>query len=82
MYGDFILIDEPSPKLTKWSKVRLGAADSRKEAWLRDTIFRHPEVLPTGDTDPASGPLAPLCTEMQTGAASSVAREPLCRGSR
>lgn len=68
MYGDFILVDEASQKPTKWSRVRLGVGDSRKEAWLRDTIFKHPDLLPVGDIDPAFGPLAPLCTEMQTGA--------------
>src|SRR5262249_53397542 len=40
----------------------------RNEAWLRDTLFKYPELLPWREIDPAYGPLTPLCTELRTDA--------------
>lgn len=40
-----------------------GAFD---EKWLQDTLFEHPESLPTGEIDPAFRDLVPLCCELST----------------
>jgi len=49
-----------APRLT------LGDTGGRSEAWLKNTLFDHPEILPIGDIDPDFGPLIPLCRELRT----------------
>ena len=66
MYSDFVLIDENGAATDRWERLPIGDTAGRNEAWLRDTIFRTPEILPIKDIDPAFGPLAPLCTELRT----------------
>ncbi len=48
------------------SKLPFGDTRGRNEAWLRDHLFAHPEVLPVGDVDPSFGPLLLLCRELRT----------------
>src|SRR5579885_2088716 len=67
MYGDFVLIDR-SGKLEKAERIFLGDVKDRNEAWLRDTLFINPEIIPTDEIDSAFGPLVPLCTELRTDA--------------
>jgi hypothetical protein len=40
----------------------------KNEAWLRDTLFDHPEILPIEEIDSTFGPLVPLCKELRTDA--------------
>jgi hypothetical protein len=40
----------------------------KDEAWLRDTLFDNPEIIPTDDVDNSYGPLVPLCRELVTDA--------------
>jgi hypothetical protein len=42
----------------------------KDEAWLRDTLFNNPDIIPTNDIDAAFGPLVPLCKELRTDAGS------------
>lgn len=42
------------------------ASDGRSEAWLRDFLLRHPEVLPAGDIDPAFADPIPIARELNT----------------
>jgi hypothetical protein len=67
MYGDFVLVDRPG-KLEKGQRVFLGDVKDKNEAWLRDTLFNNPEIIPTDEIDSAFGPLVPLCTELRTDA--------------
>ena len=61
MYGSFVLI-ENNNKFEKGQQVYLGEVKGKNEAWLRDTLFAHPEIVPTDEIDPTFGPLVPLCT--------------------
>ena len=67
MYGNFVLVDRPG-KLEKGQRVFLGDVKDKNEAWLRDTLFNNPEIIPTDEIDSAFGPLVPLCTELRTDA--------------
>ena len=67
MYGDFFLLERPDGAMAKAGRLRLGETMGRDEAWLRDLLFAHPEVLPFGDIDPAYADAQPMCTELQTG---------------
>lgn len=65
MYGDFILIrgDKPAQPLRRRY---LTEPNGHDEAWLRDTILTHPQILPVADLDPTFGPLIPMCSELRT----------------
>jgi hypothetical protein len=67
MYGTFVLLDELG-KLEKGERVYLGDVKGKNEAWLRDTLFNNPEIIPTEDIDSTFGPLVPLCKELRTDA--------------
>jgi hypothetical protein len=67
MHGDFVLI-EMSGKVEKAQRVFIGEVKDKNEAWLRDTLFNNPEIIPIDDVDTAFGPLIPLCTELRTDA--------------
>jgi hypothetical protein len=62
-----VLVDRPG-KLEKGQRVFLGDVKDKNEAWLRDTLFNNPEIIPTDEIDSAFGPLVPLCTELRTDA--------------
>ncbi len=66
MHGDFFLIERPGDPVRRASKLPFGETRGRNEAWLRDLLFAHPEVVPVGDIDPSFGPLLPLCRELRT----------------
>lgn len=66
MHGDFILVDRSGAEALRWPRLQLGDTGARNEAWLRDTVFRVPELLPLASIDPSFGPLVPLCTELRT----------------
>jgi hypothetical protein len=65
MYGDFILIGEDRTAQALPRRY-LRDADGRDEAWLRDTIIAHPQILPIADIDATFGPLIPMCSELRT----------------
>lgn len=66
MYGDFFLIERDSAAASRAERLALGQTSGRNEAWVRDTLFAHPEIVPVRDIDPSFGPLIPLCTELRT----------------
>lgn len=66
MYGDFFLIERDSASASRAERLALGQTSGRNEAWVRDTLFAHPEIVPVRDIDPSFGPLIPLCTELRT----------------
>jgi hypothetical protein len=62
MYGKIALFDD-SDRFEKGERIYL---DDLEQSWLRNTLFDHPEILPTDDIDPAFGPLIPICKELRT----------------
>ena len=68
MYGNFVLLDEELGGNALVERLALGDTSGRDEAWLRDTLFQYPDILPIQEIDPAYGPLVPLCTEFRTSA--------------
>ncbi len=66
MFGDFFLIEREGDEPVRGERLAFGETNGRNEAWLRDTLFEHPEFLPVKDIDPAYGPLTPLCKELRT----------------
>ncbi len=67
MYGNFALLDDAG-RLEKGERIYLGDIKAKDEAWLRDTLFNNPEIIPVNDIDPTFGPLVPLCRELRTDA--------------
>lgn len=66
MYGDFVLLEDDQNEPVKAQRLALGETAGRNEAWLRDTLFTHPDLLPIGEIDPAYKSITPLCTELRT----------------
>ena len=66
MFGDFFLVEREGAEPVRGERLAFGETNGRNEAWLRDTLFDHPDLLPVKDIDPAYGPLTPLCTELRT----------------
>ncbi|AWN35958.1 hypothetical protein [Methylobacterium radiodurans] len=66
MHGDVFLLERPDQPVQRAARIPLGDTRGRNEAWLRNTLFAHPDALPVADIDPAFGPLLPLCREMRT----------------
>jgi hypothetical protein len=66
MYGDFFLVEKAGVSSKRAVRLPIGDTGGRNEAWLRDTLFSNPELLPINDIDPSFGPLLPLCRELRT----------------
>jgi hypothetical protein len=66
MYSDFFLLERDGAPVSRAERLALGDTSGRDEAWLRDTLFRNPAIVPVRDVDPSFGPLIPLCRELQT----------------
>lgn len=66
MHGDFFLLERDDRSTIKAQRLPLGDTHGRNEAWLRDTLFTNPDLIPIGDIEPAYGPLLPLCRELRT----------------
>lgn len=67
MYGNIGLLNEAG-KIEKGERIYIGDVKHKDEAWLRDTLFDNPEILPIDDIDAAFGPLIPVCKELRTDA--------------
>lgn len=68
MYGDFLVVEGATSKVKTAKRLPIGETAGRNEAWLRDFLLAHPEVLPVKDIDAGFGPLVPLCRELRTDA--------------
>jgi hypothetical protein len=66
MYGDFVLMEKPAGETKRAQRLPLGDTGGRNEAWLRDTLFSNPDLLPINDIDASLGPLLPPCRELRT----------------
>lgn len=68
MYSDFILIDGDNTDPIRIERLAFGDTSGRNEAWLRDTLFSQPSLLPIREIDVSFGPVIPLCRELRTDA--------------
>ena len=53
------------------TRVRLGESDAdrgRREAFIQELVFRHPELIPMADIEAPFSPLISACTELATSA--------------
>ncbi len=66
MYGDFLFLQRGDEPAVRAQRLAFGQTEGRDEAWLRDTLFQYPELLPIAEIDPSYGPLVPLCKELRT----------------
>ena len=66
MYGEFFLLEKENEDAVMAQRLAFGDTAGRDEAWLRDTLFEHPDILPIRGIDPSFGPLIPLCKELRT----------------
>jgi hypothetical protein len=66
MFGDVFLLEREGAAPSRAERLAFGETNGRNEAWLRDTLFDHPDLLPLRDIDPSFGPLIPLCKELRT----------------
>src|SRR5262245_37196843 len=66
VFGDVFLPERDGATPVRGERLAFGDTAGRNEAWLRDTLFAHPDLLPLRDIDPSFGPLVPLCTELRT----------------
>jgi hypothetical protein len=66
LYLESFVLFNNATELAKGERAYLGELKGKNEAWLRDTLFDHPEILPTDDLDATYGPLVPLCKELRT----------------
>jgi len=60
MFGEFFLIEQDDGTSKRAERLTFGETSGRDEAWLRNTLFDHPELLPVRDIDSSFGPLIPL----------------------
>jgi hypothetical protein len=65
MYGNLALFDDAG-KFESGERIYLAELKGKDEAWLRNTLFDHPEIIPITEIDPTFGPLVPLCKELRT----------------
>lgn len=65
-YGNILLRQDENGAFTTARRAPLGFTDGRNEAWLRDLLANHPDLLPIEEVAPSFAPLVPLCTELST----------------
>jgi hypothetical protein len=72
LYSDFVVIDSGGEGVgsdaQRIERLAFGETAGRNEAWLRDTLLAHADLLPVRDIDPSYGPLIPVCRELPTDA--------------
>lgn len=66
MFADILLLEQQGAQVRRARRLELGETGGRDEAWLRDTLFAHPDLLPLEEIEPSFGPLVPLCRELRT----------------
>ena len=58
-----------SGELRPLTQLHLGKTDldgRRREAFIQDLVFQHPEIIPINEIEPAFHPLVPVCRELKT----------------
>lgn len=76
IYGNLIQLSGDFAARTTWRRVSLATASGESsidEAALQGVLFRHADILPLGEIDPAYHNSVPVCTELGTRAGSADA---------
>ena len=76
MFGDIVQLSEDLTASTTWRHVPVASAGvegSLDEARLQEILFRHADILPLADIDPAYADPVPVCMELGTRAGSADA---------
>ena len=76
LYGNLIHLSGDLTVSTKWRRVpvaSVGSAGRIDEADLQEILFRHADILPLGEIDPAYEQPVPVCMELGTRAGSADA---------
>lgn len=60
------IVVNPDATESVWKQLPFGEMAGKNEAWLRDLLQAHPEIIPLDELDRTYGPLVPICTELQT----------------
>lgn len=69
MYGHLVQLNEDLTARATWQHVPVGSTggeDPIDEGRLQEILFRHADLLPLGQIDPAYGDPVPVCTELGT----------------
>ena len=69
MFREFLLLDadtDSSNDCVRIDRLPLGETAGRDEAWLRDLLLAHTDLLPIREIDASYAPLLPLCKELRT----------------
>ena len=76
MYGNLIQLSGDLTARTTWRRVpfaSVGGEGAIDEARLQEVLFRHADLLPLGEIDPAYNDQVPVCMELGTRAGSADA---------
>ncbi|WP_310758022.1 hypothetical protein [Candidatus Palauibacter soopunensis] len=76
IYGNLIQLSGNSTARSTWRRVPVGSASGESsidEAALQEILFRHADILPLGEIDPAYHSSVPVCVELGTRAGSADA---------
>ena len=76
MYGNLVQLNEDLTARATWQHVPVGSAGSENpvdEVRLQEILFRHAEILPLAEIDPAYGDPVPVCMELGMRAGSADA---------
>ena len=67
MYGNLIQLAGDPTARTTWRRIPVASAGGEApidEAVLQEVLFRHADILPLGEIDPAYDDSVPVCTEL------------------
>lgn len=76
MYGNIVQLSEDLTASTTWRHVPVASAGGGgplDEARLQEILFRHADILPLAEIDPAYAHPVPICMELGTRAGSADA---------
>ena len=76
MYGNLVQLNEGLTAKTTWQHIPVGSTGGEgliDEGRLHEILFRHADILPLGEIDPAYGDPVPVCVELGTRAGSADA---------
>jgi len=76
MYGNLVQLNEDLTARATWERIPVGSIGGEgpiDEGRLQEILFRHADILPLGEIDPAYGHPVPVCMELGTRAGSADA---------
>ena len=69
MYGNLVQLNEDLTAKTTWQHVPIGSTGGEGPidgGRLQEILFRHADILPLGEIDPAYDDPIPVCMELGT----------------